>query len=116
MLSIFPRFTAALFVFLLIGGIALLSVGGIATLGPMLQHGDNVEHVNGKIVSIGPGMDFTLQTRTGRRLFFQCSQTCHASLGHLQRHMREQAPTDVYYVQQDCAGKPCGLLLAVDVD
>ncbi|HZU67666.1 MAG TPA: hypothetical protein VFA09_10350 [Ktedonobacteraceae bacterium] len=116
MLSIFPRFTAALFVFLLIGSISLACIGGIAVLGPVFQHGDNVEHANGKIVAIGPGMDFTLQMATGKRLFFQCSQTCHASLSHLQRHMREHASTDVYYVQQDCAGKPCGLLLAVDVD
>ncbi len=115
MLSIFPRFTAALFVCLLIGSISLACVGGIALLGPTLHHGDNVEHVNGKIVSIGPGMDFTLQM-AGKRIFFQCSQTCHASLRHLQRHLREHAPTDVYYVQQDCDGRPCGLLLAVDVD
>ncbi|HJT59764.1 MAG TPA: hypothetical protein VJ761_24860 [Ktedonobacteraceae bacterium] len=116
MFSIFPRFTAALFVLLLIGSIALVCVGGIALLGPTFDHGDNVEHASGKIVSIGPGMDFTLQLASGKRVFFQCSQTCHASLGHLQRHMREHAATDVYYVQQDCAGKPCGLLLAVDVD
>lgn len=115
MFSIFPRFTAALFVLLLTGSIALVSVGGIALLGPTFKHGNNVEHANGAIVSIGPGMDFTLQLATGKRIFFQCGQTCHASPGHLQRHMRERAETDVYYVQQNCRGKPCGLL-AVDVD
>jgi hypothetical protein len=25
-------------------------------------------------------------------------------LGHMQRHMREHAATDVYYVQQNCKG------------
>lgn len=116
MLSSFPRIAAALFVIVLIGSLSLVCVGGIALLGPSFDHGDNAEHMNGKIVSIGPGMDFVLQTATGRRIFFQCSDACHASLGHMQRHMREHAATDVYYIQQNCRGTPCGLLLALDVD
>jgi hypothetical protein len=116
LLSISPRITAALFVLLLIGSLSLVCVGGIALMGPTFKHGDNVEHVNGKIVSMGPGMDFVLQMATGRRIFFQCSETCHASLGHMQRHMHEHAATDVYYVRQDCNGRPCGLLLALNVD
>ena len=116
MLSSYPRIAAAFFVLVLIGSLSLVCVGGIALLGPTFDHGDKTEHVNGKIVSIGPGMDFVLQTVKGRRISFQCSGTCHASLGHMQRHMREHAATDVYYIQQDCQGKPCGLLLAVDVD
>jgi hypothetical protein len=97
--SIFPRIAAAICVLLLIGSLALVSVGGVALLGPMFAHGDDVVHAQGKIVAIGPGMNFMLQTATGQRLNFQCSNQCRASLGHMQRHLREHALTDVYYIQ-----------------
>lgn len=97
--SIFPRIAAAICVLLLIGSLALVSVGGVALLGPMFTHGDDVAHAQGKIVAIGPGMNFMLQTATGQRLDFQCSNQCRASLGHMQRHLREHALTDVYYIQ-----------------
>jgi len=97
--SIFPRVAAAICVLLLIGSLALVSVGGVALLGPMFAHGDDVAHAQGKIVAIGPGMNFMLQTATGQRLDFQCGDQCRASLGHMQRHLREHALTDVYYIQ-----------------
>jgi hypothetical protein len=65
----------------------------------MFAHGGDVAHAQGKIVAIGPGMNFMLQTATGQRLNFQCSNQCRASLGHMQRHLREHALTDVYYIQ-----------------
>lgn len=95
----------------LIGGIAALSIVGIAWAGPALSHGAHVEHIAGEIVALGPGKDFTLLTATGQRLFFHCEGECRASLGHLQRHMSEQAHTDVYYI----AG-PGASLMALDVD
>ncbi len=97
--SIFPRIAAAICVLLLIGSLAVVAVGGVALLGPMFAHGDDVAHAQGKIVAIGPGMNFMLQTATGQRLNFQCSNQCRASLGHMQRHLREHALTDVYYIQ-----------------
>jgi len=110
-LSIFPRITAALLVLLLIGSLSLACIGGTALLVPMLRHGDSMEHADGKIVSIGPGMNFVLETSTGQRVYFQCGEACRASLGHMQRHMREHANTDVYYMEG-----PNKSLLALDVD
>ena len=109
--SFFSRFLAALCVLLLIGVLSLASILGIAVLGPALGHGENVDHAAGVIVALGPGKDFILLTATHQRLVFQCGGGCRASLGHLQRHLREGAHTDVYYVQ--------GMnrtLLALDVD
>lgn len=106
-----PRITAAIFVILLIGSLALVGVGGVAWLGPYLAHGNNVEHENGTIQSISPDMKFTFMTVRGQKLNFQCRVGCRASLGHLQRHKNEQAETDVYYI----LGQG-GILLAVDVD
>ena len=108
---IFPRVVAALFVLLLVGTLAAACVGGLALFGPMLAHGNYVEHADGKIVSIGPGRNFVLETETGTPLHFQCGSQCRASLLHMQRHLRESAHTDVYYV----TGAK-NILLAVDVD
>jgi hypothetical protein len=77
----------------------------------MFAHGENVVHADGNIISIGPGKDFVLETASGRRFVFQCASQCRASLGHMQRHLREHAHTDVYFVQG-----PDNSLMALNVD
>jgi hypothetical protein len=109
--SVFPSIAAAIFVLLLIGTLALVCVGGVALIGPMFSQGDNAAHADGKIVSIGPGRNFVLDTASGQRLAFQCMEQCRASLWHMQRHLREQAHTDVYYILG-----PNKSLMALDVD
>ena len=109
--ALFPRFMAALCVVLLIGVLSLIGVLGIAVLGPALGHGENVSHAAGQVIALGPGKDFVLLTATGQRLTFQCGGECRASLGHLMRHMREKAHTDVYYIE--AANRT---LMALDVD
>ena len=110
----FPRLKAFICVLLLIGGLSLVGIWGVATIGTRLAHGSNVEHVAGVIVHIGPGMDFVLKTASGQDLDFQCAGQCRASLGHLQRHYREKAHTDVYYVDIRQGAKK--ILEVVDVD
>ena len=80
-------------------------------LGPVFAHGTNVSHADGKIVAIGPGKNFILETAAGQRLSFRCEAQCRGSLGHLQRHMHEKAHTDVYYIQG-----PNKSLMVLDVD
>jgi hypothetical protein len=109
--SIFPRVAAAIFVCLLIGSLSLACVGTVALIGPMFSHGDNVTHADGKIVSIEPGRDFVLETASGHRFVFQCMDQCRASIEHMQRHLREHAHTDVYFVQG-----PNNSLMALNVD
>jgi hypothetical protein len=77
----------------------------------VLAHRTNVQHADGSIVAIGPGKDFALKTATGAILHFQCGMMCRASSGHMQRHLREHAHTDVYYIPGPNNG-----LVAVDVD
>ncbi len=107
----FPRITAAIFVLGLIGTLSLGCIGMIAIIGPTLAHGNNVEYAEGKIISIGPGMDFVLETETGQVLHFQCGNQWRASLGHMLRHLLEHAQTDVYYIEG-----PHNILLALDID
>lgn len=111
MASLMPRFAAFVCVLLLIGSIAIAGIGAVALFGPVLAHGNNTEHAAGQIVAIGPGEDFVLKTASGTSMTFQCAAQCRASLGHLQRHLREHAHTDVYYIQG-----PDNTLMALDVD
>lgn len=106
-----PRIAAAIFICLLIGVLSLACVGAVALVGPMFAHGENVAHTDGKIISIGPGKDFILETASGQRFTFQCTSQCRASLGHMQRHLCERAHTDVYFVQG-----PNNSLMALNVD
>ncbi len=107
----FSRIAAMFFVFVLIGSLALAGVGAVAVIGPVLAHGTQVEHEDGNIIQIGPGEDFVLATADRQQLHFQCGNHCRASLAHLQRHLREHAHTDVYYIHG-----PGGTLVALDVD
>jgi len=109
--SVFPRIAAAICALLLIGSLSLVGVGGVALIGPMFTHGDNAAHADGKILSIGPGRDFVLVTSNGQHLFFQCMDQCLASLAHMQRHLRERAHTDVYFIHG-----PDKSLMAMNVD
>lgn len=109
--SLMPRIAAIVCVALLIGSIAIASIGAVALFGPVLAHGNNAEHAAGQIVAIGPGEDFVLKTASGKSMAFQCAAQCRASLGHLQRHLREHAHTDVYYIQG-----PGNTLMVLDVD
>lgn len=109
--TFFPRLLAAFSVIVLISALSLSCVFGVAFVGPALSHGENVEHTAGLIVQIGPARNFVLLTATGQRLAFQCGSNCRASLGHMQRHMRERAHTDVYYIEGEHK-----TLMALDVD
>ena len=109
--ALLPRFLAILCVALLIGVLSLTSILGIALLGPALSHGENVNHAAGMILTVGPGKDFILLTAMGQHLAFQCGGECRSSLAHMQRHMREHAHTDVYYIED--ANRT---LMAIDVD
>ena len=106
-----PRLAAALFVVVFIGILSAACIAGCALFATVLTHGNMLEHADGRIISLGPGKDFVLQTATGSSLRFRCDSACHASLPHMQRHLHEGAHTDVYYV----AGAN-NILLAVDVD
>lgn len=110
--ALFPRLMAVLCVAVLVGVFSLTGILGIALLGPMLSHGENVGHASGIIyLPVGPGKNFVLKTASGQLLHFQCGDSCRASLAHLLRHYNERAHTDVYYIE--------GMnhtLMALDVD
>jgi hypothetical protein len=105
------RTSAAIFVILLIGCLAIAGIALAAWLGPMSAHGTNVMHVGGKITQMESGRNFDFTTDADKQMTFVCTTGCRASLRHLVRHVKEKAHTDVYYVQG-----PNNELLVVDVD
>ncbi len=109
--SFMPRFAALVCVALLIGSIGMASIGAVALFGPALAHGYNTQHALGLVVEVGPGRNFNLKTFTGKSMSFKCATRCRASLWHLQRHLRERAETDVYYIQG-----PGNALIVLDAD
>jgi hypothetical protein len=106
-----PRICVSIFVLLLIGVLTFAGVTVAAWLGPMSAHGTNVMHVGGDVLQVGPGKNFVFETDTKEKLAFVCGTGCRASLRHLQRHVKEKAHTDVYYIQG-----PDHELLVKDVD
>ncbi len=105
------RMSATIIVLVLVGGLACVGVVMTGWLGPMSAHGTNVLYVNGKVTEVGPGKNFEFETTTHEQLAFVCGDNCRASLRHLTRHVKENAPTDVYYMKG-----PGRELIAVDVD
>lgn len=113
----FPRIAAVVFLFFLIGSLSLFCIGLIALHQPAVSVATgqfNIESMEGKIVaigSIGSEMDFVLKTSAGHYVHFRCASSCLTSMGHLQRHLYEQATTYVYYVEE-----PDKTLMALNVD
>ncbi|HYK87040.1 MAG TPA: hypothetical protein VEV19_16845 [Ktedonobacteraceae bacterium] len=110
----YPRITAMLFLLLLIGSFSWLCINALGLLEPSFSYGANggrIERVEGKIIAIGAGKDFVLETTSGQRMHFQCSNACTSSFPHIQRHLDEHADTFVYYVDGSRHS-----LLALNVD
>ena len=94
--------------------ILLLSFGGITLIlgiGTSITHGSLVEHSAGVIVQMGEDENLILLTASGARERFHCVQRCLTERGHIVRHIRERAHTDVYYMEM-----PDKTLEATDVD
>ena len=105
----FPRITAAIFLFLMIGSLSLFCICVAALINPMYAEG--VEQVDGKVVAVEANMDFVLETGDGQDLYFHCNSSCRGSLAHLRRHYYERAMTVVYYTERTDKS-----LMVLDVD
>lgn len=102
----FPRVAAWLVVLALLGIATLCALQGLRALEPSAPA--RLEHVHGIITAMRGEDDFAVHVpgHVGVE-WFRIAPGAHISLAHLQRHMHEQAPTDVYYQSERH-----GLLLA----
>ncbi len=106
----FSRIAAAFTLFVLLALIVVVAILGTQSIGIQITHGDMVEHKHGIILSKAGDNSLTFKTDSGQVMHFICSERCLTQLEHMQRHIQEHAPTDVYYKQEN------NTFAAVDVD
>ncbi|SRR5579875_1717922 len=106
-----PRISAAIIIFVFLAAISLAVINGSSWAEGLAMHGNAVEHQHGKIESLGPGPTIVFKTDAGAILNLQCSARCLTELHHVQRHITEKAPTDLYYIENSSRN-----LVALDID
>jgi hypothetical protein len=106
-----PRISAAIIIFVFLAAISLVVINGSSWAEGIAMHGSAVEHQHGKIESLGPGSTIVFKTDAGAILDLQCSARCLTELHHVQRHITEKAPTDLYYTENASRN-----LVALDID
>ena len=101
------RISAVLTLIVFLGIIIAVAIWGTQKIGTQITHGDVVQHEHGVIISKSDvDNSIVFKTDAGQMMHFTCSERCLTELAHIQRHINEHAPTDVYYKQD----------VAVDVD
>jgi hypothetical protein len=95
----FPRVAAWLMTLALLGLTTVCALQGLRALEPGAP--DHLDHVHGVITAMRGGGVFAVRV-SGRPgvVWFRIARGAHISLAHLERHLHEQAATDVYYVDQ----------------
>jgi hypothetical protein len=109
MISI-PRISAIFTLSLVFTLIIAVAILGTQSIGTQITHGNMVEHKHGIILSASVDNRLEFKTDSGEIMHFTCSKRCLTELEHIQRHINEHAPTDVYYKSEN------NTLAAVDVD
>lgn len=103
---IFAIFMLSAFFTIIIGATILET----QSIGTQITHGNKVEHKHGFILSKGRDNSLVFKTDNGQVMHFLCAKRCLTEVGHIQRHIYEHAPTDVYYMPTE------DTLAAIDVD
>lgn len=95
----FPRLTAWVLVLALLGMGTLCALQGLRALDSSAP--PRLDFVHGTIVAIQAPDRFAVRVsgHTGN-IWFRVAHGAHISLAHIQRHLRERAPTDIYYQDQ----------------
>lgn len=99
----FPKLAAWVMVLALVGVGTLSAWQGLRALEPGAP--SHLSHIQGVVVAVRAGGEFAVRVPShsghpGNTLWFQVAHGARISLAHLQRHLRERAPTDVYYQDQ----------------
>ena len=92
----FSRIAAVFTLIVIFSLMIAIAIMGIQSIGTQITHGDMVAHKHGIILSnIDNHLEF--KTDDGEIMHFTCSERCLTEQEHIQRHIYERAPTDVYY-------------------
>jgi hypothetical protein len=95
----YPQFAAWLIVIIMVGLATLCALQGLHALEPAAPA--HLEHVHGVITAFRGSDDFAMRVPGHASVvWFHIAHGSHLSLAHLRRHLGEQAPTDVFYQEQ----------------
>jgi hypothetical protein len=95
----FPRLAAWMVVLVLVGVGTLGALQGLQALEPEIP--SHLDHIHGTVVAMRAGDRFAVRVQDHTRMvWFRIAQGAPISLAHIQRHLQEHAPTDVYYQDQ----------------
>jgi len=95
----FPRVAAWLMTLTLLGLTTLGALQGLRALEPAAP--ERLDHVHGVITAMRGGGVFAVRVAGHPGVvWFRIARGAHISLAHLERHLHEQAGTDVYYEDQ----------------
>lgn len=106
LLARFPKLAAWVIVLLLVGVGTLCALRGLRALEPGAP--PHLSHVQGIVIAVRTSGEFAVRVvghasrsgHAGNTLWFHVAQGARISLAHLQRHLQERAPTDVFYLDQ----------------
>jgi hypothetical protein len=95
----YPQIAAWLIVIVMVGLATLCALQGLHALAPAAPA--HMEHMHGVITTFQGSDVFAMRTPGHASVvWFRVAHGSHLSLAHLRRHLGEQAPTDVYYLDQ----------------
>lgn len=106
----FSRISAVFTISVLFTLVIAAAIWGTQSIGTQITHGSMVEHKHGIILATSVANRLEFKTDSGEIMHFTCTDRCLTELGHIQRHIHEHAPTDVYYQPEN------DTFAAVDVD
>jgi hypothetical protein len=100
LLTRFPSLSAWIMTLALTAAVTLAAVRGVGMLEPSIP--PHLDHMHGEIVAMRDGGQFAVEapgqaSGHGKLIWLRVARGAHISLTHVQRHLREHAPTDVYY-------------------
>jgi len=100
----FPRLSAWLVTLALVSLTTLGALQGLRAFEP--SEPPQMEYAHGVVVALRGGDEFAIRIPGHAGLeWFQVARGAHISFAHLERHLHERAPTDVYY-QEERHGPP----------
>lgn len=99
LLARFPRLAAWVVVLALVSVGTLCALQGLRALEPGTP--SHLDHIHGIVVAMQEGDRFAVRVPGhATMVWFRIAQGAPISLAHIERHMQEHAPTDVFYQDQ----------------
>jgi hypothetical protein len=96
LLARFPRLAAWVVVLALVSMGTVCALQGLRALEP--ETPQRLDHIHGVVVAMQSGDRFAVRVPGhASAIWFRIAPGAHISLAHIQRHLQEHAPTDVYY-------------------